>query len=67
VPFFSSQQEDPDVQAAHRALERLNDEVQTLLCDVMTDAVELTPAQARDLARFCRVTRRRLRELGGGE
>jgi hypothetical protein len=63
MPLFSSEQTDPNLKTAHRALERLSQDVQTLLCDVMTDAVKLTHQQARDLVRLCCMVRRRLRDI----
>jgi hypothetical protein len=65
VPFFSSEQTDPDLKTAHRALERLSDLAQSLLSEVMTESLELTPARARALARLCRAACRRLRVFRG--
>jgi hypothetical protein len=67
VPFFSSQQKDPDVKAAHRALERLSDLAQLLLSEVMTESLGLSPARAQDLTRLCRAAYRRLRDFRGGQ
>jgi hypothetical protein len=60
VPYFSSQQTDPDLRAAHRALERLNYLAQELVANMMTEALELSAEDARELARTCRSAVRRL-------
>jgi hypothetical protein len=60
VPYFSSEQTDPDVRAAHRALERLSYLAQELVAGMMAEAVELDPATARELAWTCRSAVRRL-------
>jgi hypothetical protein len=65
VPFFSSEQTDPDRKTAHRARERLSDLAQSLLSEVMRESLELTPARARTLARLCRTACRQLRDFRG--
>ena len=67
MPFFSSEQTDPDRKAAHRALEQLSDLAQSLLCDLLMHAAELTPPRAQNLTRLCRAACRRLRDFREGQ
>jgi hypothetical protein len=60
MPYFSSEQTDPLLQACHRQLERLSRQSQDLHYAAMADELDLPAAELAGLTRFCRAVNRRL-------
>jgi hypothetical protein len=63
MPYFSSEQDLPEMRTAHRAVERLSQEIQELQCRIMNEDVQLTEEQMGQLTKLCRCAVRRLRTL----